>query len=86
MPLNPDLLKNGYAFPSGHMQSSSVFYLWLVYNYNNCWMRMITIILLIGIFVSLIYFNYHNYIDCSASVVISIIYLAFYIKVFKERL
>lgn len=63
IPLSPLLDKEGFAFPSGHMQSSVVFYTWIAYNIQNLKLSLLTIILLIGIGCSLVYLEYHNYFD-----------------------
>lgn len=49
-----------YAFPSGHMQSSSIFYLWLALYISFLPLRMFVALLLPGIGAGLIYYHYHT--------------------------
>jgi len=63
IPLSPALGKEGFAFPSGHMQSSLVFYGWLFKSTNQFLIKIGITVLLIGIGVGLLYFGYHGYLD-----------------------
>lgn len=67
IPLNPALKIEGFAFPSGHMQSAVVFYGWL-FLYSNKIVRACCIILLCGIGYGLIQQGYHNISDVGAAV------------------
>ncbi len=60
VPLNPYLHKLGYAFPSGHMQFSVVFYLWLMLCLRWRMLRIAGIAILLGIAVAMQHFGYHN--------------------------
>lgn len=78
VPLSPVLMKEGFAFPSGHMQSALVFYGWLFKSFNNLIWKTCLVILLIGIGLSLIYFKFHNLFDVLGALFFgSIILLAY---------
>ncbi|HHF7348437.1 TPA: phosphatase PAP2 family protein [Legionella feeleii] len=66
IPLPPALGKDWFAFPSGHMQLSTVLYVWLAYNVAKPVFRLATVALLVGIGASLIHFDYHNLFDVLA--------------------
>ena len=68
VPLNPALGKVGFAFPSGHMQLSTVLYGWIAYKIPNLALRIIVPIILTGIGFSLIHFGYHNFADVIVAV------------------
>lgn len=78
VPLNASLAKIGYAFPSGHMQLSSVFYLWLALQIDSKFLRLIIAPLLLGIASGLIHFNYHNLEDVLAGFVVGLLLIASY--------
>ncbi|MBN8511996.1 MAG: phosphatase PAP2 family protein [Rickettsiales bacterium] len=63
IPLNPELGKTGFAFPSGHMQSTTVFYGWLYSHFKNFKFRIFIIFILSGVGYSLVYNRFHNYLD-----------------------
>lgn len=63
IPLAFSVGKQGFAFPSGHMQSAVVFYGWLFQSTNRLIIKSSITILLIGIGLSLLYFGYHNSFD-----------------------
>ena len=67
IPLSPSLHKVGFAFPSGHMQLASVFYLFLAHQFKRNWFSLLTVVLLISIGYGLIYFGYHNIYDVTAA-------------------
>lgn len=69
---------NQFAFPSGHMQSAVVFYGWLFINYHSMILRLLLLILLYGIGLSLMHFNYHNFIDIEGAIGFGLILLACY--------
>lgn len=73
VPLALSLHKIGYAFPSGHMQLTTVFYVWLaLYLTSNYW-RGFVLVLLFGMGVSLIHFGYHNINEVAAGLVIGLL-------------
>src|SRR3546814_14427706 len=69
LPLSPALGKQGFAFPSGHMQSTIVLYGWLMTKIQTTKYNSLLIGLLISIGLSLIYFGYHNLSDILGEIV-----------------
>ncbi len=67
VPLSPTLNKFGYAFPSGHMQSTIVLYGFLWLNIKNVNIRILLPIIMLAIGISLIYFKYHDLKDILGS-------------------
>jgi undecaprenyl-diphosphatase len=63
IPLSPHLGKEGFAFPSGHMQSCVVLYGWLIINTRKALYKVLLASLLSGVGLSLVYCGYHNYFD-----------------------
>lgn len=63
VPLLSTVHHSGYAFPSGHMQMSTVFYSTLCLFYRNRWMIAISLILAPIIGYGLVYFHYHTFTD-----------------------
>jgi undecaprenyl-diphosphatase len=63
IPLSPSLGKEGFAFPSGHMQVSFVFYGWLMMAFPSLSLRILLCFLLTGIGWALVHFGYHNWLD-----------------------
>ncbi len=84
IPLAAWLHKPGFAFPSGHMQTTAVLYGWLAYQYRNVFIRIATLILLTGIGMSLVYFGYHNYFDVLGAIFFASILLFFYAQILKR--
>ena len=68
----------GLIFPSGHMLCSTSLYGWMAYKLNNLIVRILSLFLLIGIAISLVYSGYHNYYDVAAGVFFSIILIILY--------
>lgn len=68
----------GFAFPSGHMQASTVLYGWLAYNFKNYLFRGVIALLLAGIGFSLVYSGYHDYYDVLGGVFFAVITLCGY--------
>lgn len=60
IPLSPALGKEGWAFPSGHMQAAVVFWGWLAWEFKQVWLTAFVLLLLAGIGVSLVHFGYHD--------------------------
>ena len=67
IPLSPTLNKIGYAFPSGHMQSTIVLYGFLWLNIKNVKIRILLPIIMLAIGISLIYYKYHDLKDILGS-------------------
>lgn len=87
VPLNPAIGK-GFAFPSGHMQSSIVFYGWIftqmrLFLYKE-W--ALFFILMGGIGYSLIYFGYHDLRDVLGACVVGSLLLCFYTYLAQTKL
>ncbi len=78
IPLSPLIGKEGFAFPSGHMQLATVLYIWLAYRSNSLLMRILVSILLTGIACSLLYFNFHNYQDIFGALFFATVLLILY--------
>ena len=89
VPLAPSLGKEGFAFPSGHMQSSIVLYGWLLKSINKLIIKVLIAILLIGISWGLVHLGYHNYFDVLAAVFFGLLLIFIYswfLKNFKESI
>ncbi|MDX1924125.1 MAG: phosphatase PAP2 family protein [Rickettsiaceae bacterium] len=86
IPLAPHIGKEGFAFPSGHMQTSMVLYGFLYTFTRNKLLKNSLIVLLIMIGTSLIYFGYHNIADILGAVffALALIYLYKYLKISME--
>lgn len=78
IPLSPTLHKQGYAFPSGHMQLVTVLYTWLAYKMRFFGCKIGVAVILVGIAMSLVHFNYHNYYDVVAAVFFALLLLVSY--------
>ncbi|NQY43292.1 MAG: phosphatase PAP2 family protein [Legionellales bacterium] len=63
IPLSPILGIEGFAFPSGHMLTSTILYGYSAHQFKNKYYRIIVCILLAGIGISLVHAGYHNYYD-----------------------
>ncbi len=63
VPLSSHLNSLAYAFPSGHMQSSTVLYGWLILNFKQSWFRFLLLLIIAGIGFSLIQQRYHDFYD-----------------------
>ncbi len=88
IPLNPALGKTGYSFPSGHMQATTVLWLWLAFDLKKPFFAASSIILLGVVGFSLHHFGYHDWQDISAAVgfaVASILVFAVVTKLLKEK-
>ena len=77
IPLNLSVGKEGFAFPSGHMQTSVVLYGFIYTFTQNTVLKICLIALLIMIVWSLIYFGYHNIVDILGAIIfaLSLVYL-----------
>lgn len=78
IPLSPYLHKVGYAFPSGHMQFATVFYIWLGLQIPSKFYRVITLILLPGVAVSMIHYGYHNLSEILAGFICGLLLVVIY--------
>ena len=78
VPLSPFLEKDGFAFPSGHMQSSFILYGWLALKIQNNWIRLLIALLLFGIGISLVSCGYHSYCDIFGSIFFALLLMITY--------
>jgi hypothetical protein len=85
VPLSQHLNIDGYAFPSGHMSSTFIFYGWLLLNTKNNFIRIILGILIAAVGFSLIHKGYHNIYDILGSVFFCTILLAMYSWLAKTK-
>ena len=82
IPLNPSIGKAGFAFPSGHMQTSVSLYGFLYTFTPSILLKTFLIVLLALIGASLIYLGYHNIMDVFGAVFFAsvLIYLYKYLS------
>ncbi len=85
VPLSPSINKQGFSFPSGHMQSSVVLYGWLLINTQNLIYRALIITLLICIGSSLIYVGYHNYFDILGAIFFAVLLIFAYCLLLSRK-
>ena len=78
IPLNDSIGTLGYAFPSGHMQLSTAFYLMLALSIPVLSWRITVAFLLVGIGASLIHHHYHTIQDVIAGFLCGLILVALY--------
>ena len=84
VPLSFDSGTENYAFPSGHMQSSFVFYGWLFLFARNYIVKALIVIILIGVGFGLINCGYHNNRDILGAIFFGTIILVFYKFYFQK--
>ncbi len=84
IPLSPALGKQGFAFPSGHMQTAFVFYGWLFRSIKVFSISIIIIILLFGVCFGLMHFGYHNFIDILGSLFFGSFLMIVYNEILKR--
>lgn len=78
IPLPPTAGVEGWAFPSGHMLTSSIFWLWLAWEYKNKSLYIFTAILLSSIGFGLVYCGYHYPVDIPGALFFAILTLYLY--------
>jgi membrane-associated phospholipid phosphatase len=80
----PLTFKEGFAFPSGHMQFATVLYGWLAFRSRNIIYQIIASALIGAIGASLVHFGYHNFFDIGGGIffgwLLIIIYYSIKIK------
>ena len=84
VPLSPALGQKGFAFPSGHMQTSVTFYGWLYRSTRSYILRALIVTLFVGIGSSLIYFDYHNIIDIIGGIAAGLLLLYVYSNLYQQ--
>lgn len=77
IPLFPHL-GNGYAFPSGHMHASTIFYGYILYKIPDWKIKFFLAFLICGIGFSLVYCNYHNWFDVCGAFGFAVVEIAIY--------
>jgi hypothetical protein len=87
IPLAPSTGLKGFAFPSGHMQSSVVLYGYLIKHTRSTIFKSLMSCLLIAIGLSLVYCGYHDYIDVLGGVFFAAILIFSYesLRIKKEN-
>lgn len=85
-PLSPALGKQGFAFPSGHMQSSIVLYGWLFIFFKRPLFRVLFITLLVGIGAGLIHFGYHTFFDVLGAIFFGSLLISTYYLLLRSKL
>ena len=85
IPLAASLGKQGFAFPSGHMQTASVFYGWIAWNVQSLLVRLLLIVIILGVGYSLVHFAYHNYYDVLAAFLVAALLLWCYWRASKKE-
>ncbi|WP_152606904.1 phosphatase PAP2 family protein [Candidatus Jidaibacter acanthamoebae] len=68
VPLNPELNKEGWAFPSGHTQSSCVFWFFLSLMLEKRWMIICIPVVLLGVVSGIVHFGYHEWYEILAAI------------------
>lgn len=81
VPLNPSIGKEGFAFPSGHMQVSVAFYGWVFWIYANRSIRGLILLILTGIGWSLIQQGYHTLEDVLAAAIVGLVTVYGFVKI-----
>lgn len=73
VPLPEFLHKDWFAFPSGHMQASTVVYLWIAKQLQNRIVNAVVYLLLTLIGYALVHFGFHNVIDIVAGFLVAVV-------------
>ncbi|MBA4749022.1 MAG: phosphatase PAP2 family protein [Alphaproteobacteria bacterium] len=68
IPLNPCLQKTGWAFPSGHMQTTFSLWGWLIWEIKRKDFALFGVLLITAVGGSLLHFQYHNLLDLGGAV------------------
>lgn len=79
VPLNPDLGKIGYAFPSGHTMFNFVFWASLIWQSRSAFLLLIAMIIIPINYFAMVYFGYHTWSDIFAGIGFSIPIILFFI-------
>lgn len=91
IPLKPHLGTHTWSFPSGHTQFTATFYGYLAYSYRENWVKVLSLIAVVGVGCALVYFNYHNWMDVFAAIAVAAVLVVLFDKIskmdlFKNRL
>jgi len=74
---------SGFAFPSGHMQTATVFWFWIGLEFRHKFLWLLITFLLSGIAFGLVHFNYHTLPDILGAVFFATLTLAAYTFLLK---
>jgi hypothetical protein len=79
IPLNPELKKLGWSYPSTHTVFNTVFFATLLIFYRKLWLFLLSLFILTSGFFAMIHFRYHIWIDifggiCTAGILITLVY------------
>lgn len=79
IPLNPELHKLGWSYPSTHTVFNVVFYGLIFMFYRKFWVLLLGLIVVIPSFFAMVYFRYHIWIDiwggiCVAGIILTLLY------------
>ncbi len=75
IPLNPELFKSGFAYPSGHTSSNVVFWGALAIQYRKKSLTLLIITLLVCGFISMVHVGYHDWPDVFGGICLGLIIL-----------
>jgi PAP2 superfamily protein len=78
VPLPPTLGSAGWAFPSGHMLTATIFWAWLAWEYKSKNLWIFVVLLLTGIGIGLVYFGYHYPSDIAGALFFALLTLYLY--------
>ena len=84
----PLLTDGGFAFPSGHMQITTVFYGWLALYVPSLVLRCLMLVVCIGQGMGLIHYHYHNLMDVIGGFIVGVLLIVSYrgiLSVFKRH-
>ncbi len=78
--LPPPFLEGGYAFPSGHMQLTCIFYGWILLHVRSSVLRGCLFMLCLGQGMGLIHYHYHTLFDVLGGVFFATLMIVLYRK------
>ncbi|WP_133129317.1 phosphatase PAP2 family protein [Legionella yabuuchiae] len=82
--LSPKISTVHYAFPSGHMQLSTAFYLWWLIYLPYWWYRILLILVLSGIGAAMIHYEFHTLVDIIGGFVAGLLLVTGYYYCLKQ--
>lgn len=85
VPPAPAASPDGWAFPSGHMQICSTFWIWLAWEYKNKVLYAFTVLLLASVGFALVYCDYHYPADIVGALFFSLVTLILYNFAIKNQ-
>ncbi|GGI81695.1 phosphatase PAP2 family protein [Legionella impletisoli] len=84
VPLSPKLSTVHYAFPSGHMQLSTLFYLWWLIYLPFWWYRIALLVIIPGIGAAMIHYEFHTLVDVMGGFVTGLLVVSGYYYMLKQ--